>query len=102
VILLVQDGNQDIGRVELGNTPTLNLNNLMTHTICSVGFLLYICEMEPMETSEQLFRDVAFGLDMSGDIYEQALKEFHSQRLRHKMGGDKGIHLTIKNTEDGN
>jgi hypothetical protein len=56
-----------------------------------------------METSEQLFRDVAFGLDMSGDIYEQALKEFHSQRLRHKMGGDQGIHLTIKNTEeDGN
>ena len=75
----------------------------MTHTICSVGFFMYLCEMEPMETSEQLFRDVAFGLDMSGDIYEQALKEFHSQRLRHKMGGDQGIHLTIKNTEeDGN
>ena len=74
----------------------------MTHTICSVGFFMYLCEMEPMETLEQLFRDVAFCLDMSGDIYEQALKEFHSQRLRHKMGGDHGIHLTIKNTEDGN
>jgi hypothetical protein len=55
-----------------------------------------------METLEQLFRDVAFCLDMSGDIYEQALKEFHSQRLRHKMGGDEGVHSIVKNTEDGN
>ena len=54
-----------------------------------------------MDTEEQILADVAFGLDMSGDIYEQALKEFHSQRLRHKMGGNEGIHLTIKNTEDG-
>ena len=72
----------------------------MTHTICSVGFFMYLCEMEPMETSEQLFRDVAFGLDMSGDIYEQALKEFHSQRLRHKMGGDQGIHLVVFPEQD--
>jgi hypothetical protein len=56
--------------------------------------------MEPMETSEQLFRDVAFGLDMSGDIYEQALKEFHSQRLRHKMGGNEGIHLVVFPEQD--
>ena len=56
-----------------------------------------------MDTEEQIFTDFAFGLDMSGDIYEQALKEFHSQRLRHKMGGDKGIHSIVKNTEeDGN
>ena len=55
------------------------------------------------DVDEQIFTDVAFGLDMSGDIYEQALKEFHSQRLRHKMGGDKGIHSIVKNTEeDGN
>jgi hypothetical protein len=27
--------------------------------------------------------------------------EFNNQRLRYKMGGDEGIHLTIKNTEDG-
>ena len=60
---------------------------------------MYLCEME---TLEQLFRDVAFCLDMSGDIYEQALKEFHSQRLRHKMGGDEGVHSIVKNTEDGN
>jgi hypothetical protein len=56
-----------------------------------------------METEVQIFTDFAFGLDMSGDIYKQALKEFHSQRLRHKMGGDKGIHSIVKNTEeDGN
>jgi hypothetical protein len=56
-----------------------------------------------MEINEQLFRDVAFGLDMSGDIYEQALKEFHIQRLRYKMGGDGGIHSIVKDTEeDGN
>jgi hypothetical protein len=28
--------------------------------------------------------------------------EFNNQLRRHKMGGDEGIHLTIKNTEDGN
>jgi hypothetical protein len=56
-----------------------------------------------METEVQIFTDFAFGLDMSGDIYKQALKEFHSQRLRHKMGGDKVIHSIVKNTEeDGN
>ena len=56
-----------------------------------------------METEEQIFRDVTFSLDIPDDIYQQAIKEFHSQRLRHKMGGDQGIHLTIKNTEeDGN
>jgi hypothetical protein len=66
-----------------------------------------------METEEQIFRDdtttdAGYRLYVNGtfsrdDIYEKAVKEFHSQRLRHKMGGDKGIHLTIKNTEeDGN
>jgi len=29
-------------------------------------------------------------------------EEFKIQRHRHKMGGDEGVHLTIKNTEDGN
>jgi hypothetical protein len=27
--------------------------------------------------------------------------EFNNQLHRYKMGGDEGIHLTIKNTEDG-
>ena len=46
-----------------------------------------------METEEQIFRDVTFSLDIPDDIYQQAIKEFHSQRLRYKMGGDKGIHF---------
>ena len=56
-----------------------------------------------MDINEQILADVTFSLDIPDDIYQQAIKEFHSQRLRHKMGGDHGIHLTIKNTEeDGN
>jgi hypothetical protein len=56
-----------------------------------------------METKEQIVRDVTFSLNLDDDIYKQALKEFHSQRLRHKMGGDKGVHSIVKNTEeDGN
>jgi hypothetical protein len=35
-------------------------------------------------------------------IYEMAMDRFYAERLRHKMGGDEGVHLTIKNTEDGN
>ena len=46
-----------------------------------------------METEEQIFRDVTFSLDIPDDIYQQAIKEFHSQRLRYKMGGDEGIHF---------
>lgn len=46
-----------------------------------------------METEEQIFRDVTFSLDIPDDIYQQAMKEFHSQRLRYKMGGDEGIHF---------
>ena len=56
-----------------------------------------------METEEQIFSDIAFSLDIPDDIYQQAIKDFHSQRLRYKMGGDKGIHLIPTNTEeDGN
>jgi hypothetical protein len=46
-----------------------------------------------METEEQIFRDVTFSLDIPDDIYQQAINEFHSQRLRYKMGGDEGIHF---------
>ena len=56
-----------------------------------------------METEEQIYRDVTFSLDVSDDIYQKAIKEFHSQRLRYKMGGDRCIHLIPTNTEeDGN
>jgi hypothetical protein len=56
-----------------------------------------------MDVNEQILADVAFSLDVSDDIYQKALKEFHSQRLRYKMGGNGGIHSIVKNTEeDGN
>jgi hypothetical protein len=56
-----------------------------------------------MDTEEQIFRDVAFSLDISDDMYQQVINEFHIQRHRYKMGGNEGIHLTSTNTEeDGN
>jgi len=46
-----------------------------------------------MEINEQIVRDVTFSLNLDDYIYNQALKEFHIQRLRNKMGEDRGIHL---------
>jgi hypothetical protein len=53
-----------------------------------------------MDVNEQILADVAFSLDVSDDIYQKALKEFHSQRLRYRMGGDEGVHSIVKNTEE--
>ena len=50
-----------------------------------------------MDVNEQILADVAFSLD---DIYQKALKEFHSQRLRYKMGGNEGVHSIVKDTEE--
>lgn len=47
-----------------------------------------------METEEQIYRDVTFSLDISDDVYQKALLSLHEQRLRYKMGGDEGIHIT--------
>jgi hypothetical protein len=56
-----------------------------------------------MDTEEQIFRDVTFSLDISDDMYQQAINEFYIQRHRYKMGGNMGIHLTLTITEeDGN
>jgi hypothetical protein len=33
-------------------------------------------------------------------IHEMVMNRLHAERLRHKMGGNEGIHLTIKNTEE--
>jgi hypothetical protein len=64
-----------------------------------------------MEPNNQVFVDYGmFDINMSDDlhhrfidekIYEMAMDRFYAERLRYKMGGDEGIHLTIKNTEDG-
>ena len=62
--------------------------------------MFYICGMD---TEEQIFRDVTFSLDISDDMYQQAINEFHIQRHIYKMGGNEGIHLTPTITEeDGN
>jgi hypothetical protein len=56
-----------------------------------------------MEINEQIFRDIAFSLNFDDDVCQQVLKDFSIKRLRYKMGGDKGIHSIVKNTEeDGN
>jgi len=66
-----------------------------------------------METNNQVFVDYGmFDINMSDDlhhrfidekIYEMAIDRFYAERLRYKMGGDKGIHSIVKNTEeDGN
>ena len=93
----------------------------MTHTICSVGFLLYLCEMEPISVNypdsslsdltnpcAEVFVDYGmFNMSvgpyqtvMDEKIHEMVMNRLHAERLRHKMGGNEGIHLTIKNTEE--
>jgi len=65
-----------------------------------------------METEEQfiLFDNV---MEEMNNIHERTMnvkqwvswryeEEFKIQRHRYRMGGDEGVHLTIKNTEDGN
>ena len=69
----------------------------MTHTICSVGFLLYLCEME---TKEEVFRDVTFSLNIPDDICQKAMSRFHTELVRYKMGGDEGIHLVVFPEQD--
>ncbi len=69
----------------------------MTHTICSVGFLLYLCEME---TKEEVFRDVTFSLNIPDDICQKAMSRFHTELVRYKMGGDEGIHLVVSPEQD--
>ena len=65
----------------------------MTPPICSVGFLLYLCEMEPIN---QVFVDY----DMFGDFDIQIYDDLYTERLRHKMGGDEGIHLVVSPEQD--
>jgi len=75
----------------------------MTPPICSVGFLLYLCEMEPIN---QVFVDYGmFDINMSDEfidekIYEMAIDRFYAERLRYKMGGDEGIHLVVSPEQD--
>lgn len=63
-----------------------------------------------METNNQVFVDYGmFDINMSDDlhhrfidekIYEMAIDRFYAERLRYKMGGDKGIHLVVSPEQD--
>jgi hypothetical protein len=58
-----------------------------------------------MDTEEQIFRDVAFSLDINDDVYQKTINTLNILYERDKMGGNKGIHLTptnINTEEDGN
>lgn len=84
-------------------TPTLNRVGNFTHLFGSVGFLLYLCEMEP---NNQVFVDYHmfgdFDINIFGESDIQIYDDLYTGRIRFKMGGDKGIHSIVKNTEDGN
>jgi hypothetical protein len=45
-----------------------------------------------METNNQVFVDYG--------MYEMAIDRFYAERLRYKMGGDKGIHLVVSPEQD--
>jgi len=77
----------------------------MTHTICSVGFLLYICEMETKE--EVLHRAHLNSLygkiynDKNKDyIHYEYMREIAFLRERKKMDGNRGIHLVVFPEQD--
>ena len=69
----------------------------MTHTICSVGFLLYLCEMEPEDKISFNYTD---GLNIHDDVYRKVIKNFNILYERDKMGGDGGIHLVVSPEQD--
>ena len=74
------------------------------HLFGSVGFLLYICEMETKE--EVLHR--AHLNSLYGKIYNdkdkayihyEYMREIAFLRERKKMDGNRGIHSIVKDTE---
>ena len=72
----------------------------MTHTICSVGFFMYLCEMETKE--EVLHRAHLNSLygkiynDKNKDyIHYEYMREIAFLRERKKMDGNRGIHLVV-------
>ena len=76
----------------------------MTHTICSVGFFLYLCEMETKE--EVLHR--AHLNSLYGKIYNdkdkayihyEYMREIAFLRERKKMDGNRGIHIGYKDNK---
>jgi hypothetical protein len=59
-----------------------------------------------METKDMIINNGMFGAYniVTNESYPilEIMEAMEKLRERKKMGGDKGVHLTIKNTEDGN
>ena len=74
-----------------------------------MGFFLYLCVMETfLEYDKKTFDMVIHHTQerILKQIYERRLEEFEMRmeylniELRMEMGGDRGIHSTLKNTEE--
>ena len=97
------------------------LNGKKTPTFGSVGFLLYLCEMEPIcvnypdsslsdltNPCAEISIDygisnmpvIQYQINMDKKIQEMVMNRLHAERLRHKMGGDEGIHLVVSPEQD--
>ena len=59
-----------------------------------------------METKDMIINNGMFGAYniVTNESYPilEIMEAMEKLRERKKMGGDRGVHLTIKNTEDGN
>ena len=88
----------------LGKRGRLEPPTLITHTICSVGFLLYLCEMETKEEVlhrahlNSLYGKIYNDKDKSYIHYEY-MREIAFLRERKKMDGNRGIHIGYKDNE---
>ena len=72
----------------------------MTHTICSVGFLLYLCEME--FKYDDLVKGFIYSFFGSTNPCVQITEEYIEYVdtcIRNKMGGDGGIHLGYRDNK---
>ena len=38
---------------------------------------------------------IQYQINMDKKIQEMVMNRLHAERLRHKMGGDKGVHLVV-------
>ena len=55
-----------------------------------------------METEDKISFNEMDGLNIHDDVYRKVIRDFNVLYERNEMGGDKGVHSIVKNTEDGN
>jgi len=79
----------------------------MTHTICSVGFFMYLCDMEPISVN---YPDSSLSnltnpctevliTDYGTYSFSGSTNEYVTVLYREGMGGDRNIHSIVKDTE---